>query len=97
MVKLHYVPDYITVEQRINEFVEKHGSLRNAAKILGTDASYLSCVRSKQKQPSDKLLFRLGLKKNIYYTSFREIKSLPRDKSCEVVITAKVRGEHEQD
>jgi hypothetical protein len=70
--RLHYILNPITLAERIDEFAAKHGSLRNAAKILEVDAGYLSCIKHGKKEPSDKVLFRLGLKKHVHYSSFRK-------------------------
>jgi hypothetical protein len=62
----------VTLAERIAAFVERHGSYRNAAKILETDHAYLWGVAHGTKEPSDKLLSRLGLKRHVHYTVFRE-------------------------
>lgn len=62
----------VTLAKRVDELVEKHGSLRNAAKVLGTDAGYLSRIRSGQKTgASAQLLRRMGLRKVVTY-EYRE-------------------------
>lgn len=56
------------MKQRINELVEKHGSLRAVALVLGVDAGYLSRLRDgKKMSPSPPLLKKLGLKKIVQF------------------------------
>ena len=58
----------ITIKERIDELCEKHGSLRKAAKAVDVDFGYLSGLRSGEKNnPSEKILSKLGLKKEVYY------------------------------
>lgn len=71
--RLHYILNPVTLADRIDEFVAKHGSLRNTAKILEVDVGYLSCIKNGKKEPSEKILRRLGLKKHVHYSSFRRV------------------------
>ena len=67
-----YITNPVTLSERVDQFVEKYGSLRNAAKILEIDHAYLWSIKHGKKNPSDKLLFRLGLKKHVHFTVFRQ-------------------------
>ncbi|KQP43887.1 hypothetical protein [Pseudorhodoferax sp. Leaf274] len=58
----------ITLQQRIAELAEDHGSLRSAASALGCDVGYLSRLASGQKtEPSDMTLHALGLRRVVSY------------------------------
>ena len=59
----------VTLKERIDELCKKHGgSLRKAAKAVDVDFGYLSGLRSGEKNnPSEKILSKLGLKKEVYY------------------------------
>lgn len=53
----------------VNALVEKHGGVRAAARVIGTDPSYLSRIRTGKKwMPSDGLLRKLGLRRVITIT-----------------------------
>lgn len=71
-LRLHYIQNPVTLAERIDQFVSKYGSIRKAAKILDVDYSHLWRVKQGTKNPSDALLFRLGLKRHVHYTVFRE-------------------------
>lgn len=59
---------FFIVGEAIRLKVEQHGSLRAAAKVLGVSAPYLCRFRHGQKRnPSDRLLRRLGLVRKIVY------------------------------
>jgi len=48
---------------------KKHGSLRAAARVLGVDVGYLSRLRSgKKSDPSDGLLRRLGIRREVRFS-----------------------------
>ena len=62
----------VTLKERIDELCETHGgSLRKAAKAVNINFSYLSRLRSGEKNnPSFETLSKLGLKnekKEVYY------------------------------
>ena len=58
----------VTLKERIDELCGKHGSLRNASKIIDVDFGYLSGLRGGTKtNPSDNTLEKLGLKKVVTY------------------------------
>lgn len=62
----------MTLSQRIDELVEQHGSLWAAARVLRVDIVYLADLRSGDKQsPSDTLLRRMGLQKEINYVRIK--------------------------
>lgn len=53
---------------RIFELVEKHGSYRATARVLGVEQSYLwRLARGEKKVADDNLCKRLGLKKVVVY------------------------------
>lgn len=59
---------FFIVGEAIRLKIDQHGSLRKAAKILGVSAPYLCRFRHGQKRnPSDKLLKRLGLTREVKY------------------------------
>lgn len=58
----------ITLAQRIEELTAHHGSLRAAARVLETDAGYLSRLASGEKDdPGETLLRRMGLRRVVSY------------------------------
>ncbi len=58
----------LTIAQRIDELVTRHGSLRAVARVLAVDAGYLSRLHSGEKAaPSGKLLRRMGLRQRVVY------------------------------
>ena len=64
-----------TLAERINKLVERHGSLRNVAKITETEPAYLSRLRSGKKMwPSETVLKRLGLKRVSVMIEYEETK-----------------------
>lgn len=59
---------FFIVGEAIRLKVERHGSLRAAAKVLGVSAPYLCRFRHGQKRnPSDQLLRKLGLTREVKY------------------------------
>jgi len=65
----------MTLSDRINKLVAKHGSLRNVAKITAVEPAYLSRLRSGKKfWPSAAVLKRLGLKRISIYIEYEETK-----------------------
>lgn len=58
----------ISVEDRIYQLVDKHGSLRAAARVLNMDHAYLHrlCIGTKVN-PSAGTLRKLGLRKAVVY------------------------------
>jgi hypothetical protein len=58
----------ITISQRGKELIERHGGLRAAARVLEVDASYLSRLKSGEKDdPSDSMVRKLGLQRTVIY------------------------------
>lgn len=58
----------MTLQDRIDELVAQHGSLRAVARVTGIDAGYLSRLRSYANvNPSRKKLHRLGLLRVVSY------------------------------
>lgn len=67
----------ITLYQRIAELSELHGSLRNAARELGTTPSYLSRLASGEKTtPGEALLNAMGLRQIVTYERERTTAAL---------------------
>lgn len=53
----------MTLQERIAELVEQHGSLRNAALVVKVDVGYLSRLASGEKvRPGKSILQRMGLR-----------------------------------
>lgn len=56
------------LRERILEAIERHGSLRAAARVLQVDAAYLSRLRDGYKtDPGDALLRKLKLRRVVTY------------------------------
>jgi len=56
----------IRLEDRIQELIEHHGSVRAAARVLQVDHAYLWRLKEGEKAvPSDKLLRKMGLKRTV--------------------------------
>lgn len=54
----------MTLPERVAELVEKHGSVRAAARVLQIDAGYLCRLGTGEKtQPSKMILKRMGLRR----------------------------------
>lgn len=57
------------LQRRIAELVDKHGSFRAAARVLRVDHAYLHCLCfGKKDNPSDALLRKLGLRRDVTVT-----------------------------
>ena len=57
-----------TLAERVDELIEQHGSIRKAARALEVDHAHLFRIKKGEKQPSDDLLRRMGLRRHVYYT-----------------------------
>lgn len=58
----------MTLEQRVKELVERHGSLRAAGRVVQLDPAYLHRLASGEKAaPSKDVLQRLGLRRIVTY------------------------------
>jgi hypothetical protein len=58
----------VTLQQRIAELIEQHGSLRAAARVLECDPGYLSRLQSGEKDnPEEWLLRRMKLRRVVTY------------------------------
>lgn len=58
----------MTLAERIDELIERHGSLRAVARVTEIDAGYLSRLRSGEKAaPQKDKLRRLGLRRVVSY------------------------------
>ena len=65
----------MTLQERINELVVQHGSLRAVARVTEFDVSYLSRLRSGEKaNPEKVMLRRLGLRRVVSYEMIKEQK-----------------------
>lgn len=58
----------MTIQDRINELVTQHGSLREAARVTGIDVGYLSRLRAGEKSnPETDKLRKIGLRRVVSY------------------------------
>ena len=58
----------MTLQDRIDELVQQHGSLRAVARVTEIDVGYLSRLRSGEKaRPEKDKLRRLGLRRVVSY------------------------------
>lgn len=58
----------MTLQERIDQLVTQHGSLRAVSRVTGIDAGYLSRLRSGEKvNPEKDKLRRLGLRRVVNY------------------------------
>lgn len=58
----------MTLQERIDELVAQHGSLRAVARVTEIDAGYLSRLRAGEKvNPEKDKLRRLGLRRVVSY------------------------------
>jgi transcriptional regulator with XRE-family HTH domain len=58
----------MTLQERIEQLVERHGSLRAVARVTEIDAGYLSRLRSGEKaNPEKDKLRRLGVRRVVTY------------------------------
>jgi hypothetical protein len=58
----------MTLQERIEQLVEKHGSLRAAARVTEINPGYLSRLRSGEKvNPEKDKLRRLGVRRVVTY------------------------------
>ena len=61
------------LQQRIHESVERHGSLRAAARVLKVDHAYLSRLLHGDKgNPNAALLRKLGVIRTVVYVDAKE-------------------------
>jgi transcriptional regulator with XRE-family HTH domain len=62
----------MTLQERIDELVAAHGSLREVARLIDMDAAYLSRLRSGlMAAPSQVTLAKLGLRRKTSYERTR--------------------------
>ena len=58
----------MTLDERIDQLVQQHGSLRAAARVTELDAGYLARLRSGEKvNPSAECLRKLGLRRVVTF------------------------------
>lgn len=63
----------MTLQERIAELVQQHGSLRAVARVTELDAGYLTRLRSGEKaNPGAAVLRRLGLRRVVAYELTRK-------------------------
>jgi len=63
----------VTLEQRVEELVQEHGSVRKAGDALNIDPGYMSRLRSGGKiAPTDAVLTKLGLRRVTHYERIEE-------------------------
>ena len=59
---------YDIVRHRIGQLIDRHGSLRNAARVLEISPAYLSrLLRGEKQEPSHEMLRRLRLRRVVSY------------------------------
>ena len=63
-----YYYNPVTLAERVDELVVRHGSLRAAARVLQTDHAYLWRIKHGDKTPSTEFLRRIGLIRHVHYT-----------------------------
>ena len=65
--------DSMTIQERINELVAQHGSLRAVSRVTEIDVGYLSRLRAGEKvnAEADKLR-RLGLRRVVSYERLKQ-------------------------
>lgn len=58
----------MTLQERIDDLIAQHGSLRAAARVIQIDPGYLSRLASGEKRdPGERTLRRMGLRKVTTY------------------------------
>ena len=63
----------MTLQERINQLVEQHGSLRAVARVTAIDVGYLSRLRAGEKvNPEKEKLHSLGLRRVVTYEPLPE-------------------------
>lgn len=70
--RLTYVPDAISLEDHIARLVVMYGSWRKASAALDIELSYLHRLsKGEILNPAEDTLKRLGLRRLVYYTTFK--------------------------
>lgn len=80
--------EYVTLRERIDELVERHGTLRATARVLMTDCGYLHRLRAGEKtEPGDPLLRRMGLREVRTYERTHGVQatSTPNAERCRLL------------
>ena len=63
----------MTLQERVVELIEQHGSLRAAGRAIQIDPGYLSRLGSGEKaQPEKLILTRMGLRRIVTYERIKE-------------------------
>lgn len=71
-------PGMVTLKERIDELIAKHGTLRASARALEVDAGYLSRLRYGEKDtPGETLLTRMGLRRTELYERLAASPAVP--------------------
>ena len=61
--------EYVTLEEHLNQLVERHGSIRAVGRVTGVDYSYLSrLLGGERSEPGPDVLQKLGLKRHVIYS-----------------------------
>lgn len=64
----------MTLQERIDQLVKQHGSLRAVARVSEIDAGYLSRLRAGEKvNPEKAKLRRLGLRRVVSYELLKPV------------------------
>ena len=70
----------MSLQERIEQLVERHGSLRAVARVVEIDAGYLSRLRTGEKlNPSKDKLRRLGLRRMVSYELIKATPPTPKE------------------
>lgn len=57
------------LQRRLQQFADKHGSIRAAARVLQVDHAYLSrLIDGTKANPSEQLLRKVGLRRLVSYS-----------------------------
>jgi hypothetical protein len=58
----------VTLAERIEQLIDRHGSLRNVARVTGVEVGYLSRLRAGEKiNPLKETQRRLGVRRVVTY------------------------------
>jgi AraC-like DNA-binding protein len=68
---------YELVQEQIRKRIERHGSLRAAARVLGVSAPYLCRLfKGEKREGSDALLRKLGIRREVTFSLVQKTKHM---------------------